>query len=273
MFGTSQAFGGEVASPPAKQARKEEKDTCMPVTVRMLQSAIADRTDESADVLINGSEAGIVHVVGVVEAVVQQTAMLEFQLNDASGRIKVRHYTSGAGLSCEVTAGQYVSVIGNLRTSPAVHVSAMSFSVVKSADELSYHNIEVALAMLQLRAPAAPGGFSGKGLSLSTDVTPTKRPEQANTISPMKVEAPMQILAPEATAPPVMQPAAGMDIRSSILAVLQQEQSEQGSALSDVMAKLVHCKAPADKVQGVLKELVDQGEIYTTIDDDHYSAM
>jgi len=282
MFGSSQGFGGETASPTAKRTRQEEKQTCVPVTVRMLQSAVADRTDESAEVLIHGSETGVLHLVGVVEAVVQQAAMLEFQLNDASGRIKVRHYTSGAGLGDSivgVSSGQYISVIGNLRTSPAVHVSAMSFSTVKSADEISYHMIEVALATLRLRAPAvaAVGGtFSAGGLSLSVDVTPTKRLEQTSTISPMKVDAPVQLLSPESAAPPALQPAGTTDVRSSILAVLRQEHEnagEEGLALSNVLAKLVHCKVHADKVEGVLQDLVSEGEVFTTIDDEHFSLI
>jgi replication factor A2 len=274
MFGSSQNFGQDAAT-PVKAKKQEEKTTVLPLTVRMLESAVESRTDESADVLIHGSEAGMVHLVGVVEGLVQQTAMVEFQLNDASGRVKVRQYFTGdsAGKGIDgLTSGRYVSVIGNLRTSPAVHVSAMNVRAVTSADEISYHMIEVALATLRLRAPA--GGVSTGGLGLSVGVTadpgtpsPMKIAENANKISPMKVDAPVPVALD-------MQPAASDDIRGCVLKVLEQGKEsagDQGVGLASVIAKLAHCKA--SQVKEILQGLVDEGEIFTTIDDEHYALI
>lgn len=283
MFGSSQAFGGmtgaQETAGTAKRVKQEEKQNVVPVTVRILDDAAAARTDESAELLIHGSEAGLVHLIGVAEAVVQQAAMLEFQLNDSSSRIKVRHYGSGAGMGeglAGVTSGRYVSIIGNLRTSPTLHVSAMSLRAVTSADEVSYHMIEVALATLKLRTPSV-AGMSGLGLSagvaLTDPSTPAKRMEKGSLISPMKVDAPEQISEP-ATMQPA--PAASTDLRSSILTLLKQEQDKSGEvglALSSVVGKLAHCKAPADKIKQSLEGLVDEGEIITTIDDEHFAMI
>jgi len=277
MFGASQGFSFGQTAPEApagaKRARQEEKQTCVPVTVRILQDAVAtSKASDSQEVLVHGSEAGIVHLVGVVEELVQQTAMTEFQLNDASGRIKVRHYASGAALGEGLeglTAGRYVSVIGNLRTSPATHVSAMSFRAVTSADEVSYHMIEVALATLRLRNSTA-GAAQPAGVGVQT--TPTKRVEADSTISPMKVDAPMQVAAPESMMP--ARPTT--DLRSSVLKLLREEQDnagDTGTALANILAKLQHFQTPSGKVQQLLSELVNEGEIYTTIDDEHFSVM
>jgi len=276
MFGSSQNFGQDAAT-PVKAKRQEEKTTVLPVTVRTLESAVESRTDESADVLIHGSEAGMVHLVGVVEGLVQQTAMVEFQLNDASGHVKVRQYFTGdsAGKGIDgLASGRYVSVIGNLRTSPAVHVSAMNVRAVTSPDEISYHMIEVALATLRLRTPASAGGASMSGLGLSAGVTadpgtpsPMKIVEKASTISPMKVDAPLPVALD-------MQPAASVDIRGSVLKVLEQEKEsagDQGLGLASVLAKLTHCKA--SQVKEILQGLVDEGEIFTTLDDEHYALI
>jgi len=264
MFGGSQGFSfGETSTQqasPVKRVRQEEKQTCVPVTVRVLESAFAARADESSEVLIHGSEVGVVHLVGVVEGLVQQTAMLEFQLNDASGRIKVRHYGAGLGEALkDIAAGQYVSVIGNLRTSPAVHVSAMTLRAVSSPDEVSYHMIEVALATLRLRSTAAGS---------PDPLTPVKRAEAGTTISPVKADAPMQIIAPE----PTVQKSA--DLRSSIITALQQETaSAEGVALPSILAKLAHCQTSTQKVKEILSDLVNDGEVFTTIDDEHFSAI
>jgi len=284
MFGS---FGEtQAATPDTKRARQEEKNTCIPVTVRILQDAVAAATtSDNQEVLIHGSEAGIVHVVGVVEALVQQTAMLEFQLNDASGRIKVRHYSSGPALGEGLeglTSGTYVSIIGNLRTSPATHVSAMSLRAVSNADEVSYHMIEVALATLSLRSPVASGAQPG-GLSLSGGVkasdpgtpSPVKRVEAESTISPMKVNAPMQVMPSDPITPPSqLRPAA--DLRSSVLSLLREEQGkagEEGLGLGTILTKLAHCQTPPSKVQELLSAMVTEGEIYTTIDDDHFNIL
>jgi len=155
----------------------------------------------------------------------------------------------------------------------------MSLREVTSADEISYHMIEVALATLRLRSPELGGGVSMAGLGLSAGVSsgagtpsPAKRVETGST--PMKVEAPVpsQLFTSEKPTAAVV----STDIRTSILTVLRQEQdngSAEGLGLSNVIAKLAHCKAPAGKVQEMLQELVTEGEVFTTIDDDHFAVL
>jgi len=269
MFGSSQAFGQTAgAAPETKRAKQEEKTCVVPVTVRILQEAAAAAKASGEELLIHGSEASIVHLVGVVEALKEQTAMVEFQLNDASGRIMVRHYITGpAGEGLKLTAGSYVSIIGNLRTTPAAHVSAMTLKAVSSADEVSYHMIEVALATLKLRSPAASGLQSG-GLSLAAGLTPTKRVEMESTISPMKVDAPVQVMAPVELVMP-----AASDLRSSVLTVLRAEKDKAGAEGIALAAILAKCQAPSSKVQEVMAKLLDEGEVITTIDDEHFEVM
>jgi hypothetical protein len=285
MFGSSQAFGANAAaSPETKRPRQEEKQNVVPVTVRILEDAVAAaKVSDSPEVLLHGSEAGIVHLVGVIEALVEQAAMVEFTLNDASGRMKVRHYNSGAALADGLAVGRYVCVTGNLRTTPATHVSAMSLRAVSSADEVSYHMIETALATLRLRSPAAGGAVQSGGLSLTTGMKATgpgtpspKKAEAGNMISPMKVDAPMQVVEPESVMSSTMQSRPSTDLRSSLLTVLQEEKDkvgEEGLALAAIVAKLAHCQAPPSKVQQLLADLVDEGEVFTTIDEEHFTTI
>jgi len=279
MFGTSQTFSSGAdanmgAAPVAK--RVEEKQTCVPVTVRILLDAVAARADEGSEVLIHGSEAGVIVLVGVVEALVQQTAMLEFQLNDASGRIKVRHY--GSGLTDSLTPGRYVAIVGNLRTSPAVHVSAMSLRTVSQADEVSYHMIDVAHTALRLRnptlangIPAAKAGLSLPGSNVAMDPsTPAKLSKAEDIISPVKAEPPVAThIAPMA----VQTPPPKTDLRSSVMKVLRQEQErgcDEGLALSSLVSQL---EASSDKIKGIMSELVNDGDVFTTIDEEHFAVL
>merc|ERR1719359_943581 len=103
--------------------------------------------------------------------------------------MKVRYYGSGSssteGLPV-LANGRYVSIVGNLRTSPAAHVSAMSLQTVVTADEVSYHTIEVAHAALRLRNPSKAAGL-GLGFAVTDPITPAKQSSTAamgSTLSP-----------------------------------------------------------------------------------------
>jgi replication factor A2 len=276
MFGSSQGFGYDAVAAPTqeapKRAKQEEKQTCIPVTVRILQDAVARHAD-SQEILIHGTEASIVHIVGVVEALVEQTAMTEFQINDGSGRMKVRHYASSGSASSGLVVGRYVSVVGNVRTSPAAHVSAMSMQAVMGGDEVSYHMIEVAHAALKLRNPTTVASV-GASVAASDPITPGKQMGLGlsnTTMSPAKVEEPPRVMA----APMDMQmstPPKG-DLRTSVLDVLRQVQEsagEEGFGLANIAARL---QVSSDKVKDVLSKLVDEGDVFTTIDDDHFAVI
>jgi hypothetical protein len=287
MFGSSQAFGygGEAAAPTQapKAARQEDKQTCIPVTVRILQDAVA-RHAESQEVLIHGVEASIVHLVGVVEALVQQSAVLEFQINDGSGRMKVRYYGSGSG-SIEglpgLANGRYVSIVGNLRTSPAAHVSAMSLQASVTADEVSYHMIEVAHAALRLRNPSKAAGLR-VGLAVTDPITPAKGLGLGLTgsaLSPAKDEAPPVPPAESQTlsmAPVAAQTPVKADLRSVVIDMLtkgKETVGEEGMTIASLLKTLTPGQAPTDKVKDVLSQLLEEGEVYTTIDDDHFAIF
>merc|ERR1719382_1368332 len=98
-------------------------------------------------------EHGMLVLVGAVEAVVKQSASFEFSLNDATGRIKARHFLTDLPTKeiGKIEPGQYISIYGNVRTAPVVHFAAMGVRLVRSADEVSYHMIESAHAALKLQ--------------------------------------------------------------------------------------------------------------------------
>merc|ERR1712050_683930 len=83
----TQGFGSPLASQETgRRPRGEDKQTCIPVTVRIVHDAASELSD---DILIHGTEAGMLLLVGIAENLVSGPASLEFTLNDATGRIKV----------------------------------------------------------------------------------------------------------------------------------------------------------------------------------------
>jgi hypothetical protein len=275
-FGSSQglSFGDMSATQEApKRSRVEDKQTCIPVTVRILEDAIA-RHAGSPDILIHGTEASIVQLVGVVESLVQQSATLEFQLNDASGRMKVRYYGSDSMAMQGIAAGRYVSIVGSLRTSPTAHVSAMSLRPVDNPDQISYHMIEVAHAALRLRSPTKSAPAAGYRVGATDPITPAKQDVGGTTFSPAKTEAPPPVHALAPAALPMQTPPKA-DLRTSILEVLRQVQdagSSEGINVPSLVGRL-SAEASSEKVKGILSQLVDEGEAYTTIDDDHFCLL
>jgi hypothetical protein len=245
------------------------------VTARILQDAIS-RHAESQEVLIHGVEAAIVHLVGTVEGLVAQSATIEFQLNDASGRMKVRYYGSSGSMetvAAGLAAGRYVSIVGNLRTSPVPHISAMTLKPVASADEISFHMIEVAHAALRLRNPttAAPAAITpakAPGLGLGFNAS-------GATTTPMKVEMPVARVAEPVKE--TVAPLKSLDLRGSIMEMLKQAQdagSAEGVGIPAFQTRVAPTlAAPSEKIKEVLLQLVDEGEAYSTIDDDHFSLL
>merc|ERR1711879_609130 len=88
----------------------------------------------------------------------QQAACTEFFLNDGTGRIRAKYFASGSDDPLTgIGSGRYVTLAAQLRTTPEPHVSITSVRAVRSADEISYHMIECAHAMLKLqRGPIEP---------------------------------------------------------------------------------------------------------------------
>merc|ERR1712151_520190 len=74
-------------------------------------------------------------------------------LNDGTGRIKARYFVMDQNSDelDRIVAGSYVSAFGEVRAAPVQHLALKGMRPVESADEVSYHMIEVAHAALQLQ--------------------------------------------------------------------------------------------------------------------------
>jgi len=241
-----------------KAAKQEEKHTCLPVTVRMIETAIAKA--EGGDVLFNGIDPSMLMIVGMVESVSKQAQSLEFVLNDSTGRINGRYYANGPELEVEgVEAGRYISVSGNLRTSPEKHISATTLRLVQSADEISYHMIESAHAALKPLQPEKP------------------LMSQPMMTQPMDISAPKIASQPPAAVFSAPTPAKGGGLspealKAAIVAYLQKEGEGKDEGLNiDVICKGV--SSSNVDVKSTLAKLVADGDVFNTIDDNHFSAI
>jgi len=248
---------------PSKKQRQEEKHTLLPVSVSILETAIARTSEaESGGILIHGTEPGMLLLVGAVEAWSRQAMSIEFRINDATGRMKARYYVTDKQSNEveQIAAGQYVSIFGSVRTAPELHFAVAGMRPVRSVDEISYHMIEVAHSSFKLQK----GGMD--------PVTPElKKPVSSlhfdGTVVPQVARATTEPASPAKIC------LEGAALRSAVVGFLKSEGDggpegvEFGTLCSHFQPVLPNDLAKA------LENLVDAGDVFTTIDDEHYSCV
>jgi len=272
-FAFTQSFSGE--SGAVTKPRTEEKQTVLPVTIRVVEGAVerAAAEPESGNgggIMIHGVEAGMLLLIGVVEAWSRQAMSVEFRLNDGTGRLKARHYLTDRQLCDrgELGAGQYVSVFGIVRTAPELHFAVAGFRAVQSADEVAYHMIEVAHAAIKLQnvpsRPTSPRTPEHKRASLQATSTV---PAAAELQTPAKIAEPRQQVPGAKTA------LEGCSLRSAALSFLKAEGEGRPEGV-EFSALCAHFRPASEaELQQALDLLVDAGDVFTTIDDMHYSCV
>jgi len=303
MFAGSQSFGGETlimgasgtGAPELKKPRNEEPQAILAVTVRSIELALANRLEGDDVVRFHGMEPGhglepgMLVLVGAAEDVAQQASSLEFTVNDSTGRIFARFFmVDGDNPLAGLAPGRYVALAGQLRTSPRPHISITNARLVRSADEISYHFIEVAYAALKIQrgraevaTPSPKRPVREAEAAVGVEVTPPKGPPAFGaTPAPEPAErfladAPLQ--APKAVEVPKIGSNEGLTgdrLREALVQVLQRE-AETGGEEGVSVAKLCDQlkPAPSSEIIALLQGLLADGEVYNTVDDDHFAII
>ena len=255
---------------PLQNVRREEKFTCLAATIRSVE--VGRNSSEGGDFRIHGEEVGMVLVVAVVESIVKQAHSLEFVVNDGTGRIQARHYFTEMKSELENLApGKYVSLAANVRTVPAPHLAVQFMALINSPDVISHHMIEAAHAALTIqRAGSFPSTPAAKRSITSPSALDSVSPLGADFLSPPK-KCKLEI-APVKTVADTKDESVG-DLKKSLLECLKGAEAlgEAGLSLSEIAGMLP--SAQLLDVRKHLADLVDDGEAYTTIDDDHFASI
>jgi len=291
MFGSqtfTMGFGStQTSSPERPKARTEEKMLCLPVTVRLLELTHEAAKSTGGELRFHGSdtEPNMMLLVAAVEAVQGRSdTMLEFTVNDATGRLKARHFLSDpaqAEMLSKIVEGTYVSLYGNFRTAPMPHFVALGVRPVRSADEVSYHMIEVAHAALKSQCR--------DGTTISTTIptepaTPAPRVQRQSEevtakelVTPPKMQALNEAPMPKLPEPEPQPALEGAMLRDAVLKVVQKEGGDTGftaaKALEQLRTNGMEVKGAESAVLVALQALVDDGDVFNTIDDDHFGAV
>lgn len=301
MFSDSQAFTSNIGfasqlsqGSPSKKAKTEEQ-VCIPVTARMLHDAVAS-TEGNGAYLSEARRESMLIMVGMVEGMTAGTASLEFTLAmgpamdavrpqlaaagvleqiepllmqsaDSGNKIKVRKYITDASKSGVTPEnGQFVVVTGLMRPSPELHFSAQFMHLVHDPKRISFHMLEAAQSLLRFTRGAP-----------AKDLRPVATPQAAFS-SPPKQAATLEPLSQIQSSPnSASKPATATSVdglRDSVLAALRASAtagSVEGLTVGDLLQKIPG--ATEADTQKLLAALKDEGEVYNTMDDDHYGTF
>ncbi|CAK9049135.1 unnamed protein product [Durusdinium trenchii] len=278
--------GASQIASPDRQRRADDRTNMLPVTVRMLEIAhAASKSNGDGELHFHGSETspGMLLLVANVKAVhAQQTNMAEFTVEDGTGELRARFFaTDGEAQEKAIqsfTVGSWVKLFGHFRSSPSPHFSVSILRPVKSADDVTHHLLEVAHSAL--KCAQQTGGLSADLTTPAPKLQSTEpwTPEKSTTPDAephMEVDAEgAKMPVPVSTQITVLE---GVPLRSALMKILQakaEQGDEVGYSAPEAVQKLEKDnKVSLDSVKKMLIQLVDEGELFNTTDDEHFAIL
>ena len=256
----------------------------LPVTIRSVENALELRADAtSMPSFFNAIEPSSLQVVAIVESVTSMHVSIELLLNDSTGRIQCRYYVT-ASQSVDLSGvqiGRYIQVVGMVRLTPVIHLSASHIHLVQSADQVSYHRIECAHAALQLLS-VGRGRIGAPRTTIQSSTTsrvlsaPFSAENAMQVVQECQVERRHQAVwspLPEAHAMPVIK-----SYDESLEAVVIEEfrkHRDTGVSIERILEAMDRAGAIStmSHLRLRLEDMVANGVVYNTIDVDHFAPV
>eukprot|EP00746_Dinoflagellata_sp_MGD_P001392 gnl/MRDRNA2_/MRDRNA2_102616_c0_seq1.p1 gnl/MRDRNA2_/MRDRNA2_102616_c0~~gnl/MRDRNA2_/MRDRNA2_102616_c0_seq1.p1 ORF type:complete len:280 (+),score=65.44 gnl/MRDRNA2_/MRDRNA2_102616_c0_seq1:76-915(+) len=279
MFGSTPALGGYSQSQPdvpmdgtqgsSQKAPASGESILMPVTIHMLEKAVATQAHggPSGDFKVDGRSANMLTIVAAVEELNRQQTSMEFVLNDSTGRMKARFFFPADLKVDNVQNGSYVSVTGFLKTQPATHFSVVALHPVRSADQISYHAIEVVYSSMRSKGKlnsSKESATKAQEFSLPAHQGVAAIPRPMVNSSGQHAADPMAARAAPAAAD-------SGPLRDQVAAFISSKDNPEGVSFGELTAHF--STAASDAVRAAVTDLLDDGSAYTTIDDDHFASV
>ncbi|KAI0797996.1 hypothetical protein C8Q75DRAFT_709149, partial [Abortiporus biennis] len=212
-----------------------------PVTVKQLFNATQAHTD--AEWHIDDIEVGQISLVAQVMSIQAQTTNCVYWLDDGTGRIEARHWVDSSTMQEDgvdpngIKEHDYIRVMGNLKTfGNKRYVNATHLRVCSDPYEPYFHTLDVCATKLILeRGPAG-------GISAYQNQTHAATSDQYSHLPPLE--------------------------RAICVFLLEQPPNDEGIHVGNI-ARAVQ-GSPND-ISAALDKLLDDGHIYTTLDESHYA--
>ncbi|KAG1756689.1 replication protein A subunit RPA32 [Suillus paluster] len=248
-------YGSASGSPGGAGRKTEIAHSLRPLTVLQLLNATQAHSD--AEWMLDDTELGQVTVVAHVVSIQSQATNNLYWLDDGSGRIEARHWIdssieeSGAGPSA-ITEGSYVRVSGTLKMFGSKrYVNATHIRPVKSSHEIYFHLLEAMTVTLTWAKGAPP------------------RPGQNPSIPQGPVAGGSAYAAQShSTAANNDQYSQLPKLEYAIVTFMRNQPSNEEGVHVGAIARAVGGNAVT--INNALDKLMDDGLVFTTIDDSHF---
>jgi replication factor A2 len=226
--------------------------TMKPLTVKMLKRAVDARQSVDDMIVVNGAPVQNLTVVGKIVGVEKKSSVVVYKVDDSTGTCDVKVWIDQDGDEAvePIEVGAYVRVYGSLKTLANEHMIAahtqQAVRKITDHNEVTFHMLEVVYASGHAEKNKTSGGV-----------------------------APMNAYTVPREAPNVAAhgDVGSEDIQVSVMGVLKQfADSEQGMTVADIMEKQ-NGKFTAEAIKSALEDMSNGGEVFTTIDEDHYQAV
>ena len=219
---------------------------------------------------VNGEEVHNLTLLGKIVATNDSSTSQMYTIDDGTGTVEVKMWVDadeaadGAAnnrSSSDLKVGSYARVYGHLRAFQGVrNVIAFNMRPVTDFNEITYHFLEVVYCnshngVRAAAAAAAPGSGAAAGVDGNAYAAPAAAHGNA------------------AAAAAVPAAAAGGDINEQVFAIFNGPQgaSDQGVRVNEVVTQL-NGRWTEEQVRGAVDHLVNEGHLYSTIDDDHFKS-
>ncbi|KAL9242260.1 hypothetical protein vseg_016279 [Gypsophila vaccaria] len=238
-------------------AKNRDAQALVPLTVKQINEALLTSEDKS-NFVVDGVDVNNVTIVGMVFNKVERVTDIGFALDDGTGRIDVHRWVNEAYDTREtenIMDGMYVRVHANLKGFQGKRqLVAFATRPITDFNEITFHFLEciyVHFYNTKLQASSAPGEAQ---MMSSVNGTPSRAHQGALQNQFAGHVADLR----------------GLD--QMIMDHLQLPGSlarEKGVHISELVQKL---NAPHDRIMASMKALVDEGLVYSTIDEEHFKS-
>ncbi|KAI0306473.1 replication protein A subunit RPA32 [Multifurca ochricompacta] len=248
-------FGSASGSPGGLGRRGALSQSLRPITAKQFIQATQAHAD--ADWVLENTELGQVTLVAHVVSVQKQTTNSIYMLDDGTGILEARHWSDSISQDEEsrddIVPNSFARVTGTIKTfGQKKYINASHIRPVHDAHEPFFHMLEV--MTVQLIFDRGPPGSFAHGQAFGADGKPS--------LSIYSAQGPQSEVKDQYSH---LQPVP----RSIVQFMLNQPQTREGVHVSAIVKAV---GADAEAIEQALERLMDDGIIFSTIDEAHFQV-
>ncbi|KDQ60956.1 hypothetical protein JAAARDRAFT_67377 [Jaapia argillacea MUCL 33604] len=248
-------FGGSAGGSPGLRGRGAAAQSLRPCSVKQLLNATQAHTD--AEWRIDDVEIGQVTVVAQVVTINSQATNCVYWLDDGTGRIEARHWVDTTSSEETdkwggITENTYVRATGSLKAfGNRRHINATHLRAIKDPHEIYFHTLETIHTVLTFEK-GPPGGPGQSPATQHGNAGPSAYSAQAHSASNNAQFSHLPTL------------------QRKIIDHMIEEGPVEGGLDVGSIARAVGV-SNAHTLSAALDALMDEGHIFSTTDDSHFS--